>query len=73
MRWDEWVHESLKVGSPPLSQSLADLPLAFVTVVGELVARRSQSLVQAYLEALNLVGVVWKVVSRQLEEGVCDL
>ena len=45
MRRDEWVHESLKVWSPPLGKSLANLPFAFIAIIGKLVARRSQSLV----------------------------
>lgn len=56
---DEGIHESLKVGSPPLGKSFANLPFAFVAVVGELIARGSESFVQADLEALNLVGIVW--------------
>lgn len=73
MRRDEGIHESLKVGSPPLRKSLANLPFAFVAVVGELIARRSESLIQANLEALDLISVGWKVISRKFEEGVCDL
>lgn len=30
--WQEWVHEGLKVGSPPLCQSVANIPVLINTL-----------------------------------------
>lgn len=64
MRRDEGVHECLEVGSPPLRQRVADLPLIVDTLTGELCADGSKALVQARLEALYLVVFGTKVVAR---------
>lgn len=64
MRRDEWIHESLEVGSPPLRKRVTDLPLVVHTLARELAADRSKALVQAGFETFKLAFVVVKVVAR---------
>lgn len=64
MRGDEWVHEGLEVGSPPLRKRITDLPLVVHTLARELAANRSEALVQARFEPFKLAFVVVEVVSR---------
>jgi hypothetical protein len=45
VRRDEWVHESLEIGSPPLRQCVADLPLVVDTFACELGADWRKALV----------------------------
>lgn len=73
MRWDERVHESLEIRSPPLRQRITNLPLLINTLATELCTNRSQSLIQSHLEPVYLVIFGLEVVSRQLEESVGDL
>jgi hypothetical protein len=56
--WDEWVHECLKVGPPPLGQGICNLPLVVHTLTGELGANRGKSFVESLFESVNLV-VFW--------------
>lgn len=63
MRGDEWVHEGLEVGSPPLRKSVADFPLVVHTLARELATDRSEALVQARFEPFKLAFVVVEVVS----------
>lgn len=69
---DEGVHEGLEVGPPPLREAVADLPVARLLALAEPADGR-QALVQARLEALDLVVFGAQVVAGQLEEGVRDL
>lgn len=69
MRGDEGVHERLEVGAPPLRQAVADLPAAGLLALAQLSDGR-QPLVQARLEALDLVVLGSQVVAGQLEEGI---
>lgn len=69
---DEGVHEGLKVGTPPLGKTVADLPVAALLALAD-ATNRSQTLVKTGLEALDLVVLGSEVVAWQLEEGVCDL
>lgn len=55
MGGDEGVHEGLEVGTPPLGQGVADLPLVVDALAGELRADGGEALVQAGLEASDLV------------------
>ncbi len=73
MRWDERVHESLEIRSPPLRQRITNLPLLINTLATELCTNRSQSLIKSHLEPVYLVIFGLEVVSRQLEKGVGDL
>lgn len=59
MRRDEWIHEGLKVGSPPLGKGVGNLPLALVASVCELGAGWSKALVQTVLEARDLFSIMW--------------
>lgn len=73
MRGDERVHERLEIRAPPLRQRVADLPLVVDALAGKLRADGRQALVEARLEALDLVVLGAQIVPRQLEEGVRDL
>ena len=55
MRRDEWVHERLEVGAPPLRQCVADLPLVVDALTCKLCADRCEALIEARLEAFDLV------------------
>lgn len=58
MRRQEWVHKGLEVWSPPLSQGVANLPLAFIdTLAAELGPDRGEPLIQPLFEAWDLFGV----------------
>lgn len=69
---DERVHEGLEVGAPPLGKAVADVPVARRLAVSQ-AADGGQALVKPRLEALDLVVLRAQVISRELEEGVCDL
>lgn len=69
---DEGVHEGLEVGAPPLGQAVADLPVALGLAVAQAADGR-EAVVEAVLEALDLVVLGLEVVPGQLEEGVGDL
>lgn len=62
MRWQVWVHEGLVVGSIPLCEGGVDGPVIFCGLLLER-ARRREAVVEAGLEALDLVGVVRDVVA----------
>ena len=66
MRGDEGVHKGLEVRPPPLRQRVGDLPLVVDAFAGELCADWGQALVQALLEARDLVVVGVEVVSRPI-------
>jgi len=85
---NEWVHERLEVGPPPLCQCVADLPLVVDALTCELGADGRKTLVEPRLETLDLVVFGAEIVARaalgqpclhvgegsiQLEEGVRDL
>ena len=64
----EGVHEGLKVWSPPLRQSIADLPFPFIdTIAAELGPHRSQAFVETLFEAGDLVGIFREVVTRSAQ------
>jgi hypothetical protein len=63
VRGDEGVHERLKVGAPPLRQCVADLPLVVDALACELCADGCEALVQAGLEAFDLVVFCAEVVA----------
>ena len=63
MRGDEGVHERLEVRAPPLRQCIADLPLIVDAFTTELRANGCQALVQAGLEAFDLVVFCAEVVA----------
>jgi hypothetical protein len=69
VRGDEGVHKGLEVGAPPLRQRVADLPLIVDALACELRADRRKTLVQARLEALDLVVLCAKVVAGT---GLCQ-
>jgi len=64
VRGDEWVHEGLEVGPPPLRKRVADLPLIVDAFTRELRADRCQALIQPRLEALDLAVFGAEVVAR---------
>ena len=72
MGGDEGVHEGLEVGSPPLSQAIADLPVTSFLALAES-THRGQALVQACFEAIKLVLFGLQVIAREFEEGIGDL
>ena len=55
VRGQERVHEGLEVGPPPLRQAVAHLPLVVDGVARELVADGREALIEARLEARDLV------------------
>ena len=63
MRWDKRIHECLKVGPPPLSESIANLPFIINTLTGKLAADRSKAFVQTRLKPLQLALVVMEVIA----------
>ena len=73
MRWDERIHKRLEIWSPPLRQSITNLPLLVDTLATKLRSNRRKALVQSHLEPLNLIIIFLEVVARQLEEGIGDL
>jgi hypothetical protein len=62
--WDEGVHESLEVGTPPLRQCISNHPLIIDALSRKLCADWRKALVQPGLEALNLVVLGAEVVAR---------
>lgn len=69
---DERVHEGLEVGAPPLGKAVADVPVPLGLAVAQ-AADGGQALVQALLEAVNLVVLGLEIVAGQLEECICNL
>ena len=68
MRRHEGVHEGLEVGSPPLCQAVAHLPVASLLALAQ-PADGGQSLVQPGLEALYLL-VLWsQIITRKSESN----
>lgn len=63
MSRQERVHERLKVGAPPLCQSVADVPILVDALAAELRAHRREALVQAGLESGNFVVILAEVVA----------
>ena len=59
----EWVHESLKVGPPPLCKSVADFPVIINTFAGELRSNRCKALIQSLLETFNFIVLVVQVIT----------
>jgi hypothetical protein len=64
MRRDERVHEGLEIGSPPLRQCVANLPLVVNALACELRANWCEALVQPRLEAFDLVVFGAEVIAR---------
>jgi hypothetical protein len=60
---NERVHEGLKVWSPPLRESVANIPIVIDTFSTELRSYGSQSFVEAFLEAFNLVVFRLQIIS----------
>jgi hypothetical protein len=73
VRGNKWVHEGFKVWAPPLRQCIPNLPLVIYAFARKLTSNRCQTLIETFLEAVNLFIVRLQVVARQLEEGVCYL
>lgn len=69
---DEGVHEGLEVRSPPLRQTIANLPIAGLLALAQ-PTDRGQPLVQPRFEAVDLLVLGSQVVARELEEGVRNL
>jgi len=67
MRWEVWVHEGLIVGSVPLGECGVDVP---IVVCGLLLERAGgcQAVIEAGLEAFNLVGIVRDIVAGSERE-----
>jgi len=63
MRRKEGIHEGFKVGSPPLRQCIANLPLIVDAFAGELAAYRGQSFVKTEFEAFDFVIVGLEIVA----------
>lgn len=63
---NKWIHERLKVWTPPLCQCVSNHPLIIDTFSCELRADWCKALVQPGLEALNLVVFGAKVVARTI-------
>ena len=63
MRRDEWVHESLEIGTPPLRERVANLPLIVDAFAGELRAYGRKAFVQPRFEALDLLDIGSQIVS----------
>jgi hypothetical protein len=61
--WQEWVHEGLEIGAPPLRKRITNFPVFVDSLTGELRSHGGQALVQALLEALDLLFVVREVVT----------
>lgn len=64
MRWEERVHEGLKVRSPPLCEGVAYLPFVVHALARELVAYWCQTFIQTELEAFDLIVFGLEVVAR---------
>ncbi len=64
MRWEERVHEGLKVRSPPLCEGVAYLPFVVHALARELVAYWCQTFVQTELEAFDLIVFGLEIVAR---------
>jgi hypothetical protein len=64
MRRDERVHEGLEIGSPPLRQCVANLPLVVNALACKLRANWCKALVQPRLEAFDLVVFGAEVIAR---------
>lgn len=73
MRRDEWIHESLEVGSPPLRKRVTNLPLVVHTLARELAADGGEALVQTGFETFKLAFVVMKVVARTIRGSANQL
>lgn len=72
MCWNKRIHEGLKVGPPPLSKTLADLPVSSFLSLAD-ATHGGKSLIESELEPFFFV-VLWpKIVARQLEKCICDL
>lgn len=63
MCWQERVHEGFEIGAPPLRERITNFPVLIDTLTGELRSHGGQALVQALLEALDLLFVVREVVT----------
>lgn len=61
---NEWVHEGLEVGTPPLGQSIRNLPIAIPGLARKLLPCWCQPLVQPSLEAFDLVIIRMEIVAR---------
>jgi len=72
VRRHERIHESLKVGAPPLGKAVANLPVPSLVALTE-AANGSETLIEASLETLNLVVVRAQIVAWELEEGIRNL
>jgi hypothetical protein len=59
----EWVHEGLKVGSPPLRKSVADFPVIINTFAGELRSNWCKALIQPLLETFNFIVLVVQIIT----------
>lgn len=72
VRRDERVHECLEVGTPPLREAVANLPVCCLFSLAK-TANRSETIVQALLEALDLVILGLEIIARQLEKCIRNL
>lgn len=61
---NEGVHESLKVGTPPLRQCVSNYPFVVDALSCELCSDRCKALVQPRLETLDLVIFSAEVIAR---------
>ena len=55
MRWEVWVHESLKAGSPPLCQAVPNFPLFIHSFTRKLRPNRSKAFIEALFKPWDLV------------------
>lgn len=72
MGGDEGVHEGLEIGPPPLGETVADLPVSGLLALADS-TDGGEALIEAGLEAVDLLVLGAQVVAGQLEEGVGDL
>ena len=61
---NERIHEGLKVGSPPLSKAIADLPVTIDTFASELGTGGGKALIEALLESIDFLVLGLNVVTR---------
>jgi hypothetical protein len=61
--WQVRVHEGLKVRAPPLRQGITNFPVLVDSLARELRSNGGQALIQALLEALNLLFVVGEIIT----------
>lgn len=72
MCWYERIHESLKVGPPPLSKTFANFPVSSLLALAY-ATDGGKPLIEPDLEAFLFSIIRPKVVARELEKCVCNL